>query len=67
MLVKRLRRRQYDPLIIERIICIVLGSFTALDLSFLKPYCLINKGVGTICQTLSKPPQRRRGPDHRPL
>ena len=36
-IVKRLRRRQYDPAIFERTIGIVLGSFTALLLySFLQ-------------------------------
>ena len=34
-IVKRLRRRQYDPVIIERTICLVLGPFTFLYRSFL--------------------------------
>ena len=34
--VKRLRRRQFDPVIIERTIGLVLGPFTALYRSFLK-------------------------------
>ena len=45
-IVKRLRRRQYDPAIIERTIGLVLGPFTALNRSFLKR--LTNKAVGTI-------------------
>ena len=66
-IVKRLRCRQYDPVIIERAIGIVLGSFTALYRSFLKRCILTNKAVGTIWRALSKPPQRRQGPDPRPL
>ena len=66
-IVKRLRRRQYDPEIIERTIGHVLGPFTALFRSFLKRCTLTNKVVGTIWRALSKPPQRRQGPDPRPL
>ena len=66
-IVKRLRRRQYDPLIIERTIGLVLGPFTALYGPFLKHCTLTNKAVGTIWRALSKPPQRRQGPDLRPL
>ena len=47
-IVKRLRRRQYDPAIIERTIGLVLGPFTALYGSFLKRCTLTNKAVGTI-------------------
>ena len=47
-IVKRLRRRQYDPEIIERTIGLVLGPFTALYRSFLKHCALTNKAVGTI-------------------
>ena len=49
-IVKRLRRRQYmyDPEIIERTRCLVLGPFTALYRSFLKHCALTNKAVGTI-------------------
>ena len=61
-IVKRLRRRQYDPLNIERTIGLVLGPSTA----FYRPF-LTNKAVGTIWRALSKPPQRRQGPDLRPL
>ena len=61
--VKRLRRRQYDPLIIERTICLVLGPSTALYIPFLKHCTLTNKAMGTIWPALSKPPQRRQGPD----
>ena len=64
---KRIRRRQYDPEIIERTIGLVLGPFTALYRSFLKRCTLTNKAVGTIWRALSKPPQRRQGPDPRPL
>ena len=66
-IVKRLRRRQYDQVIIERTIGLVLGPFTALYRSFLKRCTLIKKAVGTIWRTMSKPPQRRQGPDPRPL
>ena len=66
-IVKRIRRRQYDPAIIERTIGLVLGPFTALYRSFLKRCTLTNKAVGTIWRALSKPPQRRQGPDPRPL
>ena len=45
---KRLRRRQYDPLSIERIIGLVLGPSTALYGPFLKHCTLTNKAVGTI-------------------
>ena len=47
-IVKRLRRRQYDPEIIERTIGLVLGPFTALYRSFLKHCALTNKAVWTI-------------------
>ena len=60
-IMKRLRRRQYDPAIIERTIGLVLGPFTALYRSFLKRCTLTNKVVGTIWRALSKPPQRRQG------
>ena len=66
-IVKRLRRRQYDPLIIERTIGIVLGPSTTLYRPFLKHCALTNKAVGTIWRALSKPPHRRQGPDRRPL
>ena len=62
-IVKGIRRRQYDPVIIERTIGRVLGPFTALYRHFLKHSTLTNKAVGTIWRTLSKPPQRRQGPD----
>ena len=51
---KRLRRRQYDPAIIERTLGLVLGPFTALYRSFLKRCTLTNNGVGTIWRALSK-------------
>ena len=66
-IVKRLRRRQYDPVIIERTIVLVLGPSTALYEPFLKHCTLTNKAVGTIWRVLSKPPQRRQGPDLCPL
>ena len=66
-IVKHFRRRQYDPVIIERTIGLVLGPFTALYRSFLKRCTLTNKAVGTIWRALSKPPQRRQDPDPRPL
>ena len=66
-IVKRLRRRQYDPAIIDRTIGIVLGPFTTLYRSFLKRCTLTNMAVGTISRALSKPPQRRQGPDPHPL
>ena len=64
---KRLRRRQYDTVIIERTIGLVLGPFTALYRIFLKRCTLTNKAVGTIWRALFKPPQRRQGPDLRPV
>ena len=66
-IVKRLRRRQYDPLIIERTIGIVIGPSTALYEPFLKHCTLTNKAVGTIWRALSKSSQRRQGPDLCPL
>ena len=59
--------RQYDPLIIETTIGLVLGPCTALCRLFLKHCTLTNRAVGTIWRALSKPPQRRQGPDLRPL
>ena len=47
-IVKRLRRRQYDSVIIERTIDLVLRPFKALYRSFLKRCTLTNKAVGTI-------------------
>ena len=66
-IVQRLRRRQYDPVIMERTIGLVLGPFTALYRSFLKRYTLTKQAVGTVWRALSKPPQRRKGLDPRPL
>ena len=66
-IVKSLRRRQYDPLIIERTIGLVLGPSTVLYIPFLNHCTLTNKAVGTIWRAFSKPPQRRQGPDLRPL
>ena len=53
-IVKRLRSRQYDPVIIERTIGLVLGPFTALCRSFLKRCTLTNKVVGTILASKRK-------------
>ena len=61
-IVKRLRRRMYDPSIFERTIGLVLGPSTALYIPFLKHCTLTNKTVGTIWWTLSKPRPRRQGP-----
>ena len=66
-IVKRLRRLQYDRLIIDRTICLVLDPSTALYRPFLKHCTLTNKALGTIWRAFSKPPQRRQGPDLRPL
>ena len=45
----------------------MLGPSTALYRLFLKHCTLTNKAAGTIWRALSKPPQRRQGPDLRPL
>ena len=66
-IVKRLQRRKYGPVIIERTIGLVLGPSTALYKSFQKHYTLTNKVIWTIWRDLSKPPHRRQGPDPRPL
>ena len=66
-IVKRLRWRQYDPLIIERTIDLLLCPSTAMYRPFLKLCTLTNKAVGTILRALSTSPQRRHGPDLRPL
>ena len=47
-IVKHLRRRHYDPSIIERTISLMLGPSTALYGPFLKHCTLTNKAVGTI-------------------
>ena len=47
-IVKRLRRRQYNPLMIDRTIGLVIGRFSALYRPFLKHCTLNNKAVGTI-------------------
>ena len=66
-IVKCLRRRHYDPLIIDWTIGLVIGPSTALYRPFLKHCTLTKKAVGPIWRALSKPPQRRQGPDLRPL
>ena len=55
-IIKHLRRRKYDPVIIERTICLVPCPFTALYRSFLKHCTLTNTAMGTIWRDLSKPP-----------
>ena len=47
-IVKRLRRRQYDPMIIKRTIGLVIGPVTSLYRSFIKRRTLANKAVGTM-------------------
>ena len=66
-IVLRHRRRQYGSVIIKRIIHIVLGPSTALHRPFIERCALTNKAVGTMWRVLSKPPQRRQGPEPRPL
>ena len=63
----RICNELHDPAIIDKTKGLVLGPFTALYRSFLKRCTLTNKAVGTIWRALSKPPQRRKGPDPRPL
>ena len=67
IIVKRLRRRKYDQVIIDRTKGLLLGPSTALYRSFQKHCTLTNKAVGTIWRDLSKAPQRRQGPDPRTL
>ena len=64
---QRLQLRNYDLVIIERTIGLVLGPSTALYRSFLKHCTTPNKAMGTIWRDLSKLPQRTQGPDPRPL
>ena len=64
---KRIRRRKYDPLIIEWTIGLVLGPSIVLYRSFLEHCTLTNKAMGTIWREVLKPSQRRQGPDPRPL
>ena len=60
-----LRQRNY---VFKHWVCLLmLGPFTALYRSFLKRCTLTNKAIETIWRALSKPPQRRQGPDPRPL
>ena len=66
-IVKRLRHRQYDPVIIDGTIGLVFCPSTALCRSFLMVCTLNNMAVWTIWRALSKPPQRRQGHDSRPL
>ena len=66
-IVKRLRRWHYDPGIIEKTIGIVLGPSTSLYRLFIKHCTLTHHAVGTTWRALSKPPQRRQGPELCPL
>ena len=59
-IIKRLRRRKCEPMIIERIMGLALAPSTALYRSSLGHYTLNNKVVGTIWSDASKPPKRRR-------
>ena len=52
-IVKRLRRRKYDPVIIERTIGLVIGPSTALNRSFPKHCTLTKKAVGLYDGTCS--------------
>ena len=54
----RLRHRQYDPAIIERIIRLVFGPSRAFYRSFLKRCTLTNRAVGSLWRALSKPINR---------
>ena len=65
-IVKRLRRRQYDPMIIERNIGLVLGHSTALYGPFLKHCNLTNKAVDYMTG-LVHTSSEATGPDLRPL
>ena len=62
-IVKRLRRRTYDPVITKKTIGLVLGPSTSLYRSFLKHCTPTKNAVGSMWRDLSKPPQRRQGPD----
>ena len=57
-IVIRLRHRQYDPAIIERIIRLVFGPSRAFYRSFLKRCTLTNRAVGSLWRALSKPINR---------
>ena len=66
-IVKRLRRRKYDPVIIEETVGFALDPSTPLYRSFLQHSTVTNKAVVTIWQDLSKLPQRKESPDPHPL
>ena len=59
-IVKRLRRRKYDPVIINRTIGIVLGPSSALYGSFQTHCIMTNRAVGTIRRDFPKSPQRKQ-------
>ena len=63
---KRLRHRQYDHVIIERMIGLVLGTSTTFHRPFLKLCTLTYKEMGTIWRTLTNSPQRQQDLDPRP-
>ena len=63
-IVKRLRRRKYDQVIIEMAMDLVFGPSTALYSTVLTP---TNKAVGNIYEGLVQISQRRQGPDRRHL
>ena len=65
-IVKHLQRQKHGPVIIRSIIGLVLGPSTALCISFLEHCSMTNKAVWDYMTHLSKPPQRRQGPDRRP-
>ena len=58
-IVKRLRRRKYDPLIIENTICLVLGPSTALYRSFLE-HCTLTNKVDCITGLVQTPSEETR-------
>ena len=60
---KRVRHRQYDNVIIERMIGLVLGTSTTFHRPFLKLFTLTYKEMGTIWRTLSNSPQRQQDLD----
>ena len=63
-----LRRRKYDPVIIEKTVRHVLGLSTAIVYKSLLEHCtLTNNAMRNILRNLSKPLQRRKYPDPRPL
>ena len=66
-ILKHLRRRQCDPLIIERTIGIVIGPYILAYRPFFKHCSLTSKTMGTSWRAFSKPHQRQQRHDLRPL